>query len=40
MPNPWLALGWLLALGVGLAAGLVPALTAMRLSVIDALRGI
>ncbi len=40
MPNPWLALGWLLALGVGLAAGLVPALTAMRLSVIDALRRI
>jgi putative ABC transport system permease protein len=38
MPNLWLALGFFLALAVGFAAGLVPALTAKRLSVIDALR--
>jgi putative ABC transport system permease protein len=33
-----LATGMLVALGVGLVAGLIPALSAMRLSVTDALR--
>jgi len=33
-----LASGMLVALGVGLVAGLIPALSAMRLSVTDALR--
>jgi putative ABC transport system permease protein len=38
LPASTLALGLLIAVGTGLVAGLLPALGAMRLSVIDALR--
>jgi len=38
LPPADLAWGVALALGVGLAAGLLPALAAMRLRVVDALR--
>jgi putative ABC transport system permease protein len=38
MPNGTLAGGLLVAVATGLAAGLLPALSAMRLSVVDALR--
>jgi putative ABC transport system permease protein len=38
LPPIWLGLGWLLALGVGAIAGLVPAVGAMRLRVAEALR--
>jgi ABC-type antimicrobial peptide transport system permease subunit len=33
-----LGLGLVLALGVGVAAGIIPALLAMRLKIVDALR--
>jgi putative ABC transport system permease protein len=38
LPPLWLGLGFLLALGVGAVAGLLPAIGAMRLRVADALR--
>ena len=38
LPAPALALGLLIAIGTGVLAGLLPALGAMRLGVIDALR--
>ncbi len=38
LPAAWLAYGFVLALGVGAAAGLLPAVGAMRLRVADALR--
>jgi putative ABC transport system permease protein len=40
LPGSALATGAVLALGTGLLAGLLPALGAMRLSVVDALRRI
>lgn len=40
LPPDTIASGFLLALAVGLAAGLLPALSAMRLRVVDALRRI
>jgi ABC-type antimicrobial peptide transport system permease subunit len=36
-PNP-IVLGFVLALAVGLMSGILPALSAMRLRVVDALR--
>ena len=38
LPWPSLGLGLLLALAVGIAAGILPAVAAMRLRVVDALR--
>jgi ABC-type antimicrobial peptide transport system permease subunit len=40
LPGSALATGAALAVGTGLLAGLLPALGAMRLSVVDALRRI
>jgi ABC-type antimicrobial peptide transport system permease subunit len=40
LPSSALAAGVAVALGTGLLAGLVPAISAMRLSVVDALRRI
>lgn len=40
LPTPWVFYGFLMALGIGSLAGLLPAVTAMRLKVVDALRRI
>ena len=38
LPGTMVAIGFGVALAVGIASGLVPAITAMRLRVVDALR--
>ena len=38
LPNGTMAVGAAVALGTGLVAGLLPAVSAMRLSIVDALR--
>jgi putative ABC transport system permease protein len=40
LPNIWLGYGLLVTIGIGSIAGLLPALSAMRLKVVDALRRI